>query len=1139
MTSLTATQINEAFAALGQAPPSSALLASLESLDQYVALNTIIALPQVVSQDIPIVSMFDLALGHDPTGPTLASMVATLNATSMANIAVQFVSSQSFANVYNGGHLLNPDSVITSANDSIITALFVNGLGHTPTPTTLNGFHGLTLAQAFLAFTTSNTVAVSGQINASMLGILELATGVPAQAPPIVTQSFQLTLAQDEVVSGSNTINTTTPGVAVQSTGNVTVVAPLETGTIFGTTAAFPTLTSGDVINLAGPSNALQLTLAEDFFGGTNTITNLTIAGVQSWDVSNVSPVPQLTELFGANITSPTTLTYHDSLGSLQIGANAEPVGLSSNGTLLQTINATNDGFHFGYQYLAVSLNAADFTGHDTLTVNADGVGHGAPTHGEQATNFGIIAGPTTGTTGYATWVVNSSGGSSVNNNIALGAEQATNATTLTIADDGASTYLRASFTDGSGPGNWENLVTINAAGTSGQLTVTGDESFGGLLSDNATALTNVFGGTGADVFDLTDSSWTNAQVAGVTISGGFNTTGTNSLADSNESAAYVAASGAGLGTVVELFTDEINQISGVSADAFGSWSGVQTLYDVGFSNTGVDSIQGTINMADFPGTNIVTLANGHSGNFVHQGGDLSVTNAQDGFIFNFQDADQQGHNFQVTGASSNGAGDTVTVNYGTGYNYTADSHGTFTSLNFDNTDINVWSGFQNGGDGDFYSGGILAVSTSGGAETVNLESAVDLTIGTTGAGDVPGFASLNLFGGTIFNLTSGTLNLSGLVGDNPNFSIGVTDANVINDTSTGSLDMLAPDNAITLHDLVLSPPMGLVPGDQVYTGISVTADGESSLLQGSLGVEDLLGTGGKGATDFTAITGNDSLDDQAGGNTFYGAGGSDSITIGGGSNTIHFGEISVDGNIENQVITNMAPALPPPAPPPPPGSDLAYQGFWGVPNGTGPDQIGGPTWLALSSVTSDAANTAGTSADATDLTGFSVASYNSDVLDFNVNAWADNKGPSGTLIEGDGKGITLGPADMQLVTTPGTDLNAGTNVILDGIDGGFANATELAASLASSNGDVIFDFAFGGKGAPSEGHMLVAYDNSVTHTLSIADVDFVDAPAVVVPPTTPSDTLNVYASDMVTGIVGTLNELAIHNGAISFSSHA
>ena len=107
--SLTQTQVNEAFAALGQPAPSAALLASIMAItDNHAALNAIIALPQVQTADIPIVSMFDLALGHDPSAATLSSMVS--GARLWRRLAAAFVASASFANVYNGGLFLNPNT---------------------------------------------------------------------------------------------------------------------------------------------------------------------------------------------------------------------------------------------------------------------------------------------------------------------------------------------------------------------------------------------------------------------------------------------------------------------------------------------------------------------------------------------------------------------------------------------------------------------------------------------------------------------------------------------------------------------------------------------------------------------------------------------------------------------------------------------------------------------------------------------------------------------------------------------------------------------------------------------------------------------------------------------------------------------
>ena len=308
-----------------------------------------------------------------------------------------------------------------------------------------------------------------------------------------------------------------------------------------------PTLTVGDSlteISAGGTLNAtfLPLGLIPDL------VTGLTIAGLSAWNLSDFGILPlQSVLLTGPNITAPTTLSYTNSLGDMQIGSAPEPVLLSNvlGVGLLSTINVTSDADVAaplnGYQYLAISMKGSDFSGSDAITVNADAVGFGAPTHGglpDGSSVLGVIAGPTTGTVGYVNWTLNSSGG--VNNNIALGAESATNAATLTINDADppgvpTTTYVFASSTDGSGPGNWANLTTIDASGTTGQLTITGGET-GPTCRPACSPITprcssTVIGGSGPDVFDLSASTWAmsatiRARHRSVSINGGGNTSG-------------------------------------------------------------------------------------------------------------------------------------------------------------------------------------------------------------------------------------------------------------------------------------------------------------------------------------------------------------------------------------------------------------------------------------------------------------------------------------------------------------------------------------------------------------------------------------------------------------------------------------
>jgi hypothetical protein len=75
-----------------------------------------------------IVQMFEAGLGHTPSAATLTSM----NASNLSDLqlAAAFVSSQAFANVNNGGVLINPN---VTASPTVVDSLFQNTLGHHPT----------------------------------------------------------------------------------------------------------------------------------------------------------------------------------------------------------------------------------------------------------------------------------------------------------------------------------------------------------------------------------------------------------------------------------------------------------------------------------------------------------------------------------------------------------------------------------------------------------------------------------------------------------------------------------------------------------------------------------------------------------------------------------------------------------------------------------------------------------------------------------------------------------------------------------------------------------------------------------------------------------------------------------------------
>jgi hypothetical protein len=129
-----------------------------------------------------------------PTGQTLASMVSS--GLTQAQLAAAIVASSTFADFYNGGVAVNPNAPVTS---SLVDSMFIFGLGHAPSAATEHGFAGLTNAQAFLAFNTSDTVTqtLAPNVEGCIMEVITLATGLimgdpPADAVTIVGQSSTL-----------------------------------------------------------------------------------------------------------------------------------------------------------------------------------------------------------------------------------------------------------------------------------------------------------------------------------------------------------------------------------------------------------------------------------------------------------------------------------------------------------------------------------------------------------------------------------------------------------------------------------------------------------------------------------------------------------------------------------------------------------------------------------------------------------------------------------------------------------------------------------------------------------------------------------------------------------------------------------
>ena len=431
---------------------------------------------------------------------------------------------------------------------------------------------------------------------------------------------------------------------------------------------------------------------------------------------------------------------------------------------------------------------------------------------------------------------------------------------------------------------------------------------------------------------------------------------------------------------------------------------------------------------------------------------DLVVTNAPAVFELDVGDTNINGFNFDVSGVGGSETTLTLVVNG-------AHAGANFASLNYDTVDINTTAS------SNFFTSSVTAVASAGDTETINVSLATGVSFNLGNVLVTPamvGHDTLSLFGGTVSSIVDGTLNASGS-GD---LFVGVTNAAIIDYPGTGALLMFGPDDAILYGT---TPP----------AGDNVASNGVASILQGTLGTLSAVAAAGG---DWTGVVGDDSLTDAAGLSAFFGDGGADTITLGGGNNSIQFGLIQIGtyGSFHGQAITD--------------NTDAAYQGFWGIANGSGPASI---------------STLASTSADMTTVTGFTLlntvtSAY--DILNFNTGAWGGGVYGIGALVNDNGQlagTAGSGTSTEQLITTVGQTIAANTDVVLYDIGTGVTNAAALAAALSGS-GNISFTHAL-----LAHSHMLFAY-SSTGGDIKIADVDFVNG----VTTTTAGQT--IVASDMV-----------------------
>ena len=275
---LTATQINGIYEAVLQRAPTATEVTASMGLDSAAGnaatVAAIVNSPEAITNVYPILQMFDLAFGYLPSAGTLASMVDS--ELTLPQLAAAIVGSQTFANTYNGGTLINPNSPVTAG---IVEALYSQALGHAPTQATLNGWlnSGLTVAQAFQDMVTSQSYFETTQ------------PGIEQYLTTAANSEAGLTIIDETNATGGLTLGTTTMPLMQTSltvlggSGTLAVVAggAGDTITELNTSTAGGTITAngaGDAINAANGANTITANGAGDHInlGVVSTGTSLT-----------------------------------------------------------------------------------------------------------------------------------------------------------------------------------------------------------------------------------------------------------------------------------------------------------------------------------------------------------------------------------------------------------------------------------------------------------------------------------------------------------------------------------------------------------------------------------------------------------------------------------------------------------------------------------------------------------------------------------------------------------------------------------------------------------------------------------------------------------------------------------------------
>jgi hypothetical protein len=342
---LTATQINALYEAVLQRAPSNVEVTASLALDSATSnaatVAAIVDSAEAITNIYPILETCELAFGYLPQASTLASMAQS--ALTVSQLSYAIVDSQTFANMYNGGTLIDPNSPVTA---SIVDALCIHALGHAPTQTTLSGWlnAGLTVAEAFQDMVTSQSYfqatqfAIEGYLTATAINEAALTTINGALATGTLalgTTPVPLTEAGLTVLGGSGALT-------VVASGASDTITELNTSTAGGTITASG---ADDTIITANGANTITANVAGDTISLGAISTGNSITSAQTIHAAGAGDIITFatTAADGTALTWAALSTVDGGNGSTGIGANSTVSFGNNTGGGSETVVVTGD----------------------------------------------------------------------------------------------------------------------------------------------------------------------------------------------------------------------------------------------------------------------------------------------------------------------------------------------------------------------------------------------------------------------------------------------------------------------------------------------------------------------------------------------------------------------------------------------------------------------------------------------------------------------------------------------------------------------------------------------------------------------------------------------------------------------------